>query len=47
MLIYLYWLIIILCALGMFAPPTYARLTSVVTLVLFIIIGLESFPVPL
>lgn len=44
----LYWIILILAAIGAFAVFTYSvHVFSVATLLLFIIIGLKSFRTPL
>lgn len=42
----LYWVILVLCLLGVFAPPTWpygARLNGIAAVALFVIIGLRLF----
>jgi hypothetical protein len=46
----LYWVILVLAVIGVFVPPTYAPvryINGVVLIVLFIIIGLKIFKVPI
>lgn len=46
----LYWIILILSAIGIFAPPTFpygVRISGLSWVVLFIIIGLRIFRIPL
>lgn len=40
----LFWIIVILSAIGTFVPTPYPRLNSASSLVLFVIIGLRLFP---
>ena len=40
----LFWILLILIAVGMFLPNVPARLTPAATLVLFVIVGLRVFP---
>lgn len=46
----LYWIILILSVIGVFAPPTWphaARISGSAWVALFVIIGLSIFRVPL
>jgi hypothetical protein len=43
----LYWIVLILSAVGLFAPAPWPRVSGVASLVLFVIVGLRLFPVAL
>jgi hypothetical protein len=43
----LYWIILILAILGMCAPDPYVRYLRGVELVLFVILGLKLFGIPI
>ncbi len=44
----LYWIVLILSAIGAFVPFSYGpRINSVAALVLFVLIGLRIFRIPL
>ena len=43
----LYWIILVLAVIGVFAPPTWPKINSFATIVLFVIIGLKIFRVVL
>jgi len=43
----LYWIILVLAVIGVFAPPTWPKINSFATLVLLILIGLKIFKLAL
>lgn len=50
MLAILYWVILVLCIIGILAPPKWVygpRISGAATVALFIFIGLKIFKVPL